>query len=121
MPLQVNLRVNDSLGEEGWCAIFDALRDNPQNKIAEWDLSSQGINPTIATSLAAYVAVSASLTSISLVANDLDAEAAKALAPAVASSSSLTKLNARRNALGSEGEAALQDAVRSKKGFELLI
>ncbi len=63
----------------------------------------------------------ASLTSISLAANELDAEAAKALAPAVASSSSLTKLDARRNSLSSEGKAALRDAVRSKKGFKLLI
>ena len=60
---QVDLRSN-SLGEEGWCAIFDALRDNPQNKIAKWDLGWQGINPTISKSLAAYMAVSASLTEV---------------------------------------------------------
>ena len=61
---QVDLRGN-KLGEEGWCAIFDALRDSPQNKIAKWDLERQGINPTIAKSLAAYMAVSASLTEVS--------------------------------------------------------
>ena len=57
---EINLKGN-SLGQEGWCAIFDALRDSPQNKIAQWDLSHQGIDPTIAKSLAAYVAVSGSL------------------------------------------------------------
>ena len=60
---EVDLRQN-KLGTEGWCAIFDALRDNPQNKIAKWDLSSQGINSTIAKSLAAYMAVSNSLTEV---------------------------------------------------------
>ena len=59
----MNLKGN-RLGEEGWCVIFDALRDSPQNKIAKWDLSSEGINPTIAKSLAAYMAVTASLTEV---------------------------------------------------------
>ena len=59
----LNLKYN-KLGDEGWCAVFDALRDNPQNKINEWDLVDQGINPKIAKSLAAYVAVSGSLTTI---------------------------------------------------------
>ena len=56
----LDVRAND-LGDKGWCAIFDALRDNPQNKIAKWDLAHQGLTPTIAKSLAAYVAVSGSL------------------------------------------------------------
>ena len=46
----LNLKGNQ-LGDEGWCAVFDALRDNPQNKIKEWDLYNQGITPTIAKSL----------------------------------------------------------------------
>ena len=33
-----NLRDN-WLGEVGWCAVFDALRDNPQNKIKVWELA----------------------------------------------------------------------------------
>ena len=60
---ECDLRDNQ-LGEEGWCAVFDALRDNRQNKIAKWNLDDQGINPAIATSLAAYMAVSASLTQV---------------------------------------------------------
>ena len=67
-PVQVNL-CGTKLGDEGWCAIFDALRDNPQNKIAKWDLSGpnytgEGINRTILKSLAAYMALSASLTEV---------------------------------------------------------
>ena len=61
--VQVNLKGN-KLGEPGWCAVFNTLRDNPQNKIAKWDLCMQGINRTIAKSLAAYAAVSASLTEV---------------------------------------------------------
>ena len=60
----INLRGN-SLEYQGWCAIFDALAKNPQSKIKEWDLSRQGINPTIAKSLAAHVTVSGSLTNLS--------------------------------------------------------
>ena len=52
---ECDLRCN-KLGEEGWCAVFDALRDNPQNKIARWNLSHQKITPTILMSLAAYMA-----------------------------------------------------------------
>ena len=67
---QVRLRYN-KLGDEGWCAIFDALHDNPQNKIKEWDLAGQGINDTIVKSLAAYMAVSGSLTSLNLYKNKI--------------------------------------------------
>ena len=52
------------LGEVGWCAIFDALLRSPQNKISNWNLLSQDINATIAKSVGAYMAVSASLTQV---------------------------------------------------------
>ena len=91
----MDLRHND-LGEEGWCAVFDALRDNPQNKIAKWDLFGQGVGPTTSKSLAAYMAVSASLTSLLLGGNRLGPEGAKALAPALAANASLTEVHACR-------------------------
>ena len=53
----INLRDN-SLGTEGWCAIFHALRDNKDNTIESWYLSGQGINLEIAKALAEYVSVS---------------------------------------------------------------
>jgi len=65
---ECDLRDNN-LGKEGWCAIFDALRDNPQDKITKWDLSGESIDAEIAKSLAAYMAVSGSLTSINLSGN----------------------------------------------------
>ena len=49
---------------EGWCAVFSALRDNPDNKIESWDLSRQGINAEIAKVLAEYVSVSTAIRSI---------------------------------------------------------
>ena len=87
---ECNLRENE-LHKEGWCAIFDALRDNPQSKIATWNLRDQGINAIIAKSLAAYVAVSGSL----------------------------TQLNVEDNELGAEGEAAIRKAVEGREGFVL--
>ena len=60
---ECDLRFNN-LGKEGRCAIFDALRENPQNSIVKWDLAGQGINAEILKSLTAYIAVSHSLTSV---------------------------------------------------------
>ena len=60
---ECDLRRNN-LDKEGWCAIFDALRDSPQNTIAKWDLAGQGIDAEIAKSLAAYIAVSRSLSQV---------------------------------------------------------
>ena len=62
---ECNLQGNN-LGDKGWCALFDGLHDNTENKIAKWDLSNQSINSTIAKSLAAYVAVSGALTTLIL-------------------------------------------------------
>ena len=66
----------NNFGEVGWCTIFDTLRDNPQNKISKWDLYDEGIDSTIAKSLAGYAAVSASLTATNLLQNNFDADAA---------------------------------------------
>jgi len=148
--VQVNL-CNNNLGEPGWCAIFDALRDNPQNKITKWKLSFEGINPTIAKSLAAYAAVSASLTDLNLYGNGfgdegvaticnavkknketklatlnignsrVTAAGAKPVAAMLAVTSSLTKLDVRHNYMGAKGEAAIKEAVRGKAGFKLEI
>ena len=60
---ELDVRYN-SLGTEGWCAIFNALKDNKENKIKAWNLSYQRINDEIAKSLAEYVSVSAVLTSL---------------------------------------------------------
>ena len=92
--VQVNLRGN-SLGDKGWCAIFDTLRDNPQNKIAKWDLFDQGINPAIAKSLAAYMAISTSLTSLDLSYNYVGPELGVVMADALKANASLTTVRAR--------------------------
>ena len=63
MSLVRSLRKN-SLGAEGWCAIFAALRDNKDSKVEVWDLQQEGIGPEIAKVLAEYVSVSTAITSL---------------------------------------------------------
>ena len=63
LPLVRSLRDN-SLGTEGWCAVFAALRDSKDSKIESWDLSNQGINAEIAKVLAEYVSVSTAVRSL---------------------------------------------------------
>ena len=61
---QIDLRLNKLGYGEGWCTIFDALHKSPQNVIAKWDLRDEGIDTEIAKSLAAYMAVSRSLSKV---------------------------------------------------------
>ena len=63
MSLVRSLRGN-SLGVEGWCAIFAALRDNQGNKIEVWDLQQEGIGPEIAKVLGEYISVSTAIRSL---------------------------------------------------------
>ena len=58
-----SLRGN-SLGTEGWCAVFAALRDNKDNKIESWDLQNESINVEIAKVLAESVSASTALKSL---------------------------------------------------------
>eukprot|EP00966_Prymnesium_polylepis_P101180 2343224-Prymnesium_polylepis.1 len=125
---ECNLRDN-YLGTRGWCAIFNALRDNPQNAIAKWDLSSQGINTDIVKSLAAYMAVSTALTSVGINGvnlgpylgktgstkdNNLGAEGWGAIFSAVCSSRDckITSIDASRQELGVEGAKAVGKALQ---------
>ena len=55
---------DNKLGVEGWTIIFNALRDNPTSKIAEWNLSGEKLGPAIAKPLAEYLSVTAELTKI---------------------------------------------------------
>ena len=83
----INLRRNE-LGTAGWCAIFNALRDNKENTIASWDLSpldgdSEIIDAKVAKAIAEYVAVSGALTSLNLSDNKICAEGINAIADAL--------------------------------------
>ena len=112
---EINLKGN-TLGDRGWCAIFDALRDNKDNKIAKWDLfNEQGINPTIAKSLAAYMAVSGSLTTLHLAKNQLGDEGAKAISAALAVNGSLTSLDVGFNGVGKEAALELVSVFKEKQ------
>ena len=71
------MRVNSNLSrcnlcdnhvdKDGWCAIFDALCENLQNKITHWDLSKQHINAEITRALTSYMAISSTLTQVLLI------------------------------------------------------
>ena len=104
----MNLRGN-KLGDEGWCAIFDALRDSPHNKIAKWDLHGEGVGLTVVKTLAAYMAVSASLTECRLGFNSLGDEGAESIATALKESttSKLQTLNMNWNVISPKGATAL--------------
>ena len=128
------LRVNSLLTEchmggnrldaEGWCAIFDALRDNKDNKIAEWNLSQQGsvsefsranrlsLNPTIVKSLAAYVAVSGSLTELTLNCLGIGNKGATAIGAALAVNGSLTNLSLAGNIIECNDGVAIAEALK---------
>ena len=61
--LSGSLRGN-SVGPEGWRAIFVALRDNKDSKIESWDLFDEGIKVETAKVLAEYISVTGSLTKV---------------------------------------------------------
>merc|ERR550514_419956 len=89
---EVNLG-NNSLGDEGTEFIATALKESTMNKLQKLLMFQNGIGPKGAAALAAYAAISASL----------------------------TKLELRVNSLGDEGKAAIKEAVSGKEGFELNI
>ena len=59
--------LNNALGDDGWCAVFEALRDNKGAKIESWDLSLEGIGPKVAKALAEYLSVSSAVKSLKCV------------------------------------------------------
>ena len=74
---------DNSLGTEGWCAIFGALRDNKDNNFESWNLSVQGINVEIVKVLAEYISASTALKSLKYAARMLPCPALSAAADAL--------------------------------------
>ena len=91
--LTVLILSRNKIEDEGAIAIGHALRDNADCKMQALELVGCGIGAGGAKALAAFCAVSASL----------------------------TKLDARWNYLGHEGEAVLRKAVEGRAGFELML
>ena len=79
----------NELGVEGWTNIFNALRDSPTSKIAEWDLYNEGIGPTIAKPLAEYLSVTGGLMSLDVRDNRIEGDGAERLATVVLESKSM--------------------------------
>ena len=92
MPSLHSLGSNE-LQDEGAVVVCNALKESKVSKLKELVLEDNGITVTGAESVAAYLAVT----------------------------TSLTKIDVSDNNLGSDGEAALQKAVEGRSGFELKI
>ena len=82
---------SNNLRDEGAIAVCNALKESKVSKLAYLDLEDNGIGADGAKAIAAYCAVSPSL----------------------------TKVDVRGNGLGEEGKAALQKAIVGRLGFEL--
>ena len=84
----------NSLRDEGAIAVCNALKESKVSRLEELFISNNGIGADGAKAIAAYCAVSASL----------------------------TKLDEQYNSsMGEKGEAALRKAVKGRSGFELII
>ena len=79
------------LKDEGTIAVCNALKGSKVSKLKELSLRSNDIKVAGAASVAAYLAVTASL----------------------------TKMDLRLNSLGDAGKDALQNAVKGRSGFKL--
>ena len=91
MFLTHRLRGNELL-DEGTIVVCDALRESKVSRIEELDLSYNRIGLPGAESVAAYVAVTASLTSVNLLSNKMDIESATMLLKVKAEKSMLRTL-----------------------------
>ena len=104
---ECDLRYN-LFGDIGWCAIFDALLGNPQNKFSKWDLSEQDLwssadrcCPSLRTN------------------SQLQYKFAKSLEAYMAVSTSLTAVDLKNNWLDADAHQRLRDAVKNRVGFKL--
>ena len=89
----LNLRSN-FLKDEGVSAVCDAVQSNKETKLVSLNLMNNGCGPAGAKSVAAMVAVTASLTRLDVSCNMLDR--------------------------GGEGVKLVRDAVKGREGFVLL-
>ena len=79
------LNLKNSLGDEGWGAIFAGVCSSKESKISSIDASRQRIGPKGAKLIAEalHTSVNASLTSCNVLNNNMDVEAAKSLVEAL--------------------------------------
>ena len=91
MPSLHSLAINE-LKDEGIIIVCNALKDSKVSKLKELVLEINGITATGAASVAEYLAISASLTSVNLLSNQLDAESVTMLLKIKAEKSNLRTL-----------------------------
>jgi len=126
---ECNLR-SDSLGDKGAEAIATALKESTTSKLQKLDMYYNGIGPKGAAALASYMAVSASLTSVSLSSNRLcgvwyeggsktqgtyDATGINAIADSLRVNASLTSVDVGFNKIGKEAALELISIFKQKE------
>ena len=84
---------NNELGDKGATILCDALRESTVTKVQELGLDSNKIGPQGAKAIAAFRAVSPSVTSIDISRNDIGADGAKAIAEGLKDNASVTEVN----------------------------
>ena len=99
----------------------EVAAESKASKVKEFFIHNNGIGPDGAKAIAAFCAVSGSLTSLNLLNNKIGPEGAKAVADALRVNGSLTKLDVRYNSLGEEAKGALQEVVKGRDGFSLSV
>lgn len=90
---------SNQFGDVGWKAMFEALRDAPENKFVVWDIASHGITNGVCESIAEYLRTTQTLRTLNLRANNIGAVGAIAIAEALPVNTSLTALDLRLNML----------------------
>ena len=88
------LSINGNVvGDEGVRAICEAIQSNKETKLASLNFGYNGIGPVGANALAAMVAVTGSLTKLSLAKNKLKEEGTKAICEALEQNKTLKELD----------------------------
>ena len=101
------------VGDEGVCAICEAIQSNKETKLTSLNFGNNGVGPVGATALAAVVAVTGSLTELSIYGNRVGDEGVCAICEAIQSNkeTKLASLNFGENHIGPVGANAVAAMV----------
>ena len=101
----------NELKDEGVKMVCDALRDSKVSKLEELDLQRNGITVTGAASVAAYLAVTAELTSLDVGYNQIGKEQALALVSIFKEKDQMKSVGLAGCSLGVDGAKTVADYV----------
>jgi len=117
--LALYLRDTD-LGDSGTTVLADGLIQNGASKLAHLDLSSNGIGPAGAASLATLLEKSSSLLKLNLGCNALGPAGADALSAKLSQCKALTSLSLMENEIEEAGGASIGAALKTNTTLSAL-